>query len=68
MSYFRMGDPEADFARIEHEQEAWLKSRPKCDCCHQHIQDERFMRIDGSNYCLICADVLFGEYTEEFIG
>ena len=61
------GDPLDDFTRWEHEQEEWLKSRPKCDHCGQHIQDERFLHIDGGYYHFKCADKLFGEDTEDFV-
>lgn len=64
---FRTGDPEADFARREHEQEEWLKSRPKCCYCKEHIQDERLMVLDAEFYHLKCADKLFGEDTDDFI-
>ena len=67
MSYFRFGDPEADFARREHEQEEWLKSRPVCACCKEHIQDERLMLIDGNCYHLECAEKVFGMDTDDFI-
>ena len=59
---FRTGDHDADFARREHEQEEWLKQRPKCAYCHEHIQDERLMHIDFE-----CAEKVFGEDTDDFI-
>lgn len=67
MSYFRSGDPEADFARREREQEEWLRKRPKCARCHEHIQDERLIVVNGELYHFKCADELFGEDTEDFI-
>lgn len=67
MSYFRSGDPEADFARLEREQEKWLKSRPICAHCRQHIQDERLMYIDLSCYHFKCAEKVFGADTDDFI-
>lgn len=63
----RFGDPEADFARREHEQEEWLKSRPVCAYCKEHIQEERLMVIEGELYHLGCADKLFGDDTEDYI-
>lgn len=63
----RFGDPEADFARREREQEEWLKKRPKCAYCGQHIQDERLMVYDGNLYHFKCADFIFGEDTDDFI-
>lgn len=64
---FRTGDPEVDFARREHEQEEWLKSRPKCAYCHEHIQDERLMDVEGSCYHFGCAEKVFGADTDDFI-
>ena len=64
---FRTNDPEADFARREREQEEWLRKRPKCARCHEHIQDERLMVMDGKLYHFKCADKLFGEDTEDFV-
>lgn len=66
MSYFRSGDPDADFARLERELEEWLKTRTKCDHCGEYIQDERFLRIEGGCYHFKCADEAFGEDTENF--
>ena len=63
----RFGDPLDDFARREHEQEEWLKSRPKCAYCHEHIQDERLMDIEGSCYHFGCAEKVFGADTDDFI-
>ena len=62
----RIGDPLDDFARREHEQEEWLKSRPKCSYCGHHIQDERLMNIDGECYHIDCAEKVFGADTEGF--
>jgi hypothetical protein len=64
---FRTNDPEADFTRREQEQEEWLKSRPVCAHCKEHIQDERLMVLDGQFYHFKCADKLFGEDTEDFV-
>ena len=66
MSYFRSGDPDADFARLDREQSEWLKSRPICCCCRQRIQEERLMNIEGCLYHFYCADKLFGEDIEDF--
>lgn len=66
MSYFRSGDPDADFARRDREQSEWLKSRPICSKCRRHIQDERLMHIYGDLYHFDCAAELFGEDTEDF--
>ena len=67
MSYFRSGDPLDDFARREHEQEEWLKSRPICSKCGRHIQDERLMFVEGGCYHIDCAIQRFGEDTDDYI-
>lgn len=50
------GDPYLDFLDHEFENEQWLKSRPECDCCGEHIQDEHYYRIDDTNYCEKCIE------------
>ena len=35
-------------------QQAWEKSRPVCDCCREHIQDESYHRVGKSNICDSC--------------
>lgn len=37
-------------------QEAWLQSRPLCDCCRERIQDEHLHVIFGRNVCDKCWD------------
>lgn len=66
MSYFRSGDPLDDFARREREQAEWVKQRPKCAYCKEHIQDERLMVIEGELYHLGCAEKLFGDDTDYY--
>ena len=45
---------EQEFDRREREQEEWLNSRPVCDMCGDHIQDEGYYAIDGYNICEDC--------------
>ena len=66
MSYFRMGDPDTDFARRDREEAEWLSHRPLCGYCNQPIGDERCMDIDAELYHIHCAVRLFGVDTEEF--
>lgn len=56
MGIFRTGDPLTDFARREAEQEAWLKKRPVCADCEQHIQEEWAYYINGEWICEDCMD------------
>jgi hypothetical protein len=67
MSYFRSGDPLDDFARRDREQSKWLRSRPTCSCCGQHIQEERLLHIEGEFYHFSCAVETFGADTEDFM-
>ena len=48
----------------DYEQEIWLQSRPICEHCKEHIQDEDAIEIDG---CLICEDCI-GEYMKKHYG
>lgn len=59
---------------VEHdaEQEKWLRSRPKCEWCKEHIQDEKAIEIDG---CIIHEDCIeeymkkhYGVKTEDYVG
>lgn len=56
MSYFRHGDPLDDFDRLDREEALWLKSRPKCSGCGEHIQSEKCYRIHGEVYCPDCIE------------
>ncbi len=59
-------DPIADFLRHDAEQEAWLKSRPKCSCCKERIQDEEAYKFDDKWVhcdCLIQYRVDVDDYT-----
>lgn len=63
MSYFRCGDPLADFARHDREQAQWEKSLPKCDVCGEPIQDY-YYEIDGEIICQECLDDNFRKKVE----
>ena len=38
------------------EQEAWLRKRPVCICCGEHIQEEMAHQINGEYWCDKCLD------------
>lgn len=40
----------------ERKQEAWLRKRPVCADCDQHIQDETAFYINGEWICEDCMD------------
>ena len=56
MSCFRHGDPEDDFNELDAKQSRWLKSRPKCCECGEHIQADKCYRIHGDVYCPDCIE------------
>lgn len=58
MSYFRTGDPLADFHRKDAEESAWLESLPKCDYCGKHIYDH-YYEVNCDIICPLCMDYLF---------
>ena len=51
-------DPVKDFERHDAEQQKWLKKRPKCAWCDEHIQEESAIYFEGENewMCDSCAD------------
>lgn len=63
---FYSDDPLADFDRWDEHQNKQLERLPKCDYCHEHIQDERLMPIEGGLYHKECAFDAFGEWTSEY--
>ena len=56
MSFCRTDNPIADFEKHEAEQEKALKKLPKCDYCHEYIQEESYHQVDGKNICDECLD------------
>ena len=63
------GDPITDFLRHDAQQEAWLRHRPKCCLCGEHIQDEPAYRFSGKKETWICEECMCVhlEYVEEYI-
>lgn len=47
-------DPVRDFERRERETQAWLDRLPKCDHCHEPIQDDEYYEIEGDTVCSDC--------------
>lgn len=64
MSYFRCGDPEDDFNRLDREQAKRLSELPACDICDQPIQDEHYYLINGDNVCISCLNDHFRKEIE----
>lgn len=66
MSYFRMGDPDADFYRRDRDEAELLKRLPVCCSCKQPIQDEKLLYVECNFYHVDCFVKEYAEYTEEF--
>ena len=50
------GDPDRDFLRHDAEQEEWLKSRPVCVDCGEHIQDDCYYDFGNGPMCEDCME------------
>lgn len=62
-------DPIADFLRHDAEQEEWLRSRPKCCICGEHIQDEQAYLFEYTKRDKwICEDCMRGhlKYVDDY--
>jgi formylmethanofuran dehydrogenase subunit E len=51
----------------ERQQEAWLRKRPVCCYCGEHIQDDYFYQINDEVICKDCLDGQFRKYVEDYI-
>lgn len=51
----------------EQQHECWLKKRPLCDYCEEHIQEEHFYLINGECICPDCMENNFKKWTEDFV-
>ena len=49
-----MPDNFSMWVRKERELELRLSSRPKCDDCGEHIQDEYYFEVEGDILCEEC--------------
>ena len=60
MTNFMSDDPVRDAERYMMAQDIWLESRPQCDCCKRHIQDESALHYVTRKLdiwiCLECVD------------
>ena len=65
MSYFRKGDPLADFDRLDREQARYEASLPKCDNCGEPIHDDHCYKIHGERICIACLENEFREEIEQ---
>lgn len=62
------GDSITDFLRHDAQQEAWLKSRPRCRLCGDPIQDEQAFHFSGKKETWICEECMGAhlEYVDDF--
>ncbi len=58
---FYTDNPVRDFERHDAEQERWLQSRPVCEVCGEHIQEEHLYDIDGDLVCEECLTKYMNE-------
>lgn len=57
-----------DFFRNEEDsKEEWLKKRPKCDFCDEHIQDDYLYVIDDQYICDECMKSNFRKWTDDYM-
>lgn len=64
---FRTDDPIADFHRHDAEQCEELSKRPKCDLCHEYVQDEDYYNIGGTIHCEDCLNDNYRMSVEEYL-
>lgn len=67
MRYFRTGDPDADFMRLDMEQAMYEARLPVCDCCGEVINDDFYWEIDGEILCEDCLNERYRHYTDDFV-
>lgn len=62
----RTDDPLADFAAYDDEQQEWLRKRPVCVDCGEHIQDDCFFLINDEAICPGCLVNNYRKYTDDY--
>lgn len=66
MSYFRFGDPERDFDRLDRRQAEAEARLPVCDECKQRIYEENYFDIEGEILCEECMRNRYQRSTEDY--
>jgi hypothetical protein len=66
MSYFRSGDPLADFDRWDREQNEALKRLPVCEKCRRRIQDDDYYDVHGEILCEDCMKDKYRRSVEDY--
>ena len=62
-----MEDAYSQWEHRERKQEAWLRKRPVCCYCGEHIQSEYFYLINGEPICEDCLESEFRKNTEDYM-
>ena len=66
MSYFRHGDPDDDFDRLDAKQAAYYARLPKCERCKATIEEEDYFDIDGEILCEDCLKEKYGKKCHDY--
>lgn len=61
-----MDDVYTQWQSRERRQKAWLRKRPVCAYCEEHIQEDYCYEINGECVCSVCLDREFRKATEDF--
>lgn len=60
-------DPIADFNDHDASVSKWLSSRPICDMCGEHIQDDYLFEINGELICEDCLKTYHRKHVEDYM-
>lgn len=60
-------DPIADAQTYMDEQEEWLQSLPKCECCGEPIQQEKAICYNDQWCCRDCEPDFFESIRDDFL-
>lgn len=67
MGIHRSDDPIRDFNMKCAEEDAWLKQRPVCCYCEEHIQHDHFFLINDEAICPDCLESHFRKEVGDYI-
>ena len=65
MPYFRTGDPEDDFNRLDREQAD--ENLPRCDKCKREINEDHLFEIDAEILCEACMIEKYRRNTNDYL-
>lgn len=60
-------DLDADIRRHYEEEDSRHKRLPKCDCCHDTIDDEDYYDINGEILCYECLNKKYRRWTSDYV-